>query len=281
MKKLLITVLVLAIIIVAGFAGSQYLKSRPVPVKSALSSKGTIIEYVSASGQIQAQSSLGVFSPASGKITKVYVGQGDWVDEDDKIIKIEDYGKVKSPMDGTVVNMDWSKDDYITRGKQIATIADLSPVYTIAQVDESDIGKVKVGQPTKVDLDSYPDAKVRGAVSSISMISSKTTSGGTAFPVKIKITSVKGAKIRLGMSADVEIEVARKTDVVKVPIEAVDSRNGKDVVIIIEGGKARMKTVEIGLSTEDDYEALKGVAAGEKLAVSNLNILKNGSNVAE
>lgn len=281
MKRIIVALLILGVLFAGGYAGVQYMKSRPVEIKSAAAKKGTIVEYVSASGQIEPNSLIKVSSPANGKVKEVYVKQGEWVDEDDKIVKIEDYGKVKSPMDGTIVEIDPAEGDYTYRGKTLATIADLSPVYLVVKVDESDISKIKASQRANVAFDSYPDAKVVGSVLSIGMISTRTEGGGTAFPVKVKIVSNRGAKIRLGMSADIEIAVARKVDVVKTPIESVDSRDGKDVVFIITGDKVQMKTVAIGLSTDSDYEVTSGIKAGEKVAISKLDLLKNGSRVDE
>ncbi|MDI6891678.1 MAG: efflux RND transporter periplasmic adaptor subunit [Actinomycetota bacterium] len=158
-------------------------------------------------------------------------------------------------------------------------LATMDEIQVKADVDEVDIGRVKVGQSANIIMDAYPARVLKGKVVEIALASSTTKGGGIAFPVKILISSVEGVDLRLGMSADVDILVDTKEDVVKVPVESVVRRDGKDLIFVVEDSIAGMRQVELGLSNEDFYEVKKGIKAGERVVTRGASKLKGGERV--
>ncbi|MDI6689542.1 MAG: efflux RND transporter periplasmic adaptor subunit [Actinomycetota bacterium] len=167
----------------------------------------------------------------------------------------------------------------ITQGQSIFTIYDLSKIYFAADVDETDIALVEVGQLAQVALDAYPGMTFKGRVSEISATSKITQTGGTAFSVKIELepTSIP---LRIGMNGSTDIIESRKKNVLTVPYEAVVRRRGERVVFVVEDSIVRMRDVTTGISTETSYEIIRGLGEGERVAISGLKKLRDGSRVS-
>ena len=104
-------------------------------------------------------------------------------------------------------------------GSLLATIADMDMVHVETNVDEVDIGKVKVEQTAKITADAYPDDSFSGEVIRISPLG-KTQQNVTTFNVIVRVRNM-GGKLKAGMSASVDIEVFNRKSVVLVPNEAL------------------------------------------------------------
>ncbi|MFA5866934.1 MAG: efflux RND transporter periplasmic adaptor subunit [Actinomycetota bacterium] len=156
----------------------------------------------------------------------------------------------------------------------LMTIADMNPTYVIASVDETDISKIKVAQKAEMVLDAYPTKKLKGDIKEIGVVATTTATGGTAFPVKIQVTQAKNVDLRLGMSADVEVIVETKEDALRVPVTAVTTDNGKDIVYVVKNNVAEKTTVKLGLLSGEYYEVLGGLTEGDEVVVKGLDLLK-------
>ncbi len=116
-------------------------------------------------------------------------------------------------------------------GTLMATIADMNEVYVLTNVDEVDIGKVKVGQQATVIADAYPDARFSGRVERIAP-QGTTQQTVTTFTVIVRVQN-RGGVLKAGMTATVDIEIYNERNVLLVPSEAlVDPRSqqGKDLM---------------------------------------------------
>ncbi len=104
-------------------------------------------------------------------------------------------------------------------GTLLATIADMEQVHVETNVDEVDIGKVKVGQRAKVVADAFPDESFWGEVIRIAPLG-KTLQNVTTFNVIVLVKN-NGLRLKAGMSASVDIEIFNRQNVVLVPNEAL------------------------------------------------------------
>jgi HlyD family secretion protein len=278
-KKWLIALIVIALIAGGGWWYLKTLKSKPIKVETVVVEKRDLNETVSGSGLIQPDRQVDLLPPVADEIEKVYVKEGDVVEEDDKVIKLKNAGKLKTSIDGKVIQLNAAIGQTAVPGKPLLVIADFDPAYFVANIDESDISKVSPGQKAEIVLDAYPGKTLLGEVSEIGFVSQQTTGAGTAFPVKIRLTDSKGVTLRLGMNGDVDITVGVKKAVVAVSLDAVTTRNGKDTVFLVENKKVKGRHVTLGLATNDYYEVTKGLNEGEKVVVKNLAKLKGGERV--
>lgn len=148
------------------------------------------------------------------------------------------YGKttITSPIDGTVVQLNVELGEVVVTGTMnnpgsvIMTVADMSQMEVEAQVDESEVKDIAVGQPVEIQVDAIPNQKFTGVVSQVgnaAVSSSSLSATGSAasvnYLVRVRINE-KSNLLRSGMSANVEITTANKKDILVVPIQSVVMR---------------------------------------------------------
>jgi multidrug efflux pump subunit AcrA (membrane-fusion protein) len=110
----------------------------------------------------------------------------------------------------------------VTGGTLLCTIANMSEVYVVADVDETDIGKVEVEMPASINADAFPDMKLDGRVLRIAPLA-KVEQNVTMFEVTTLVDNSE-ALLKAGMNATVEVIMARADDVLLIPAKAVTMR---------------------------------------------------------
>jgi len=209
--------------------------------------------------------------------------------------------EVKAPIDGTVTAVPIKVGETAVAsatgiaGSSLMTIADVGSIMAEVNVDEADIARVGVGQQAKVFPAAYPDQPVSGRVESVAMAPKSTLgaaqSQGRSYVVKLRLEDPKLA-LRSGMTCRVEIVVGSSAARPAVPIQAVmseeiaakDKDNNKDkdksqvrntsYVFVVQDGKVKKTTVELGLSDDTNQEVTKGLAAGQTIAVGPGRLLR-------
>jgi membrane fusion protein, macrolide-specific efflux system len=172
---------------------------------------------------------------------------------------------VIAPINGTVIVRGIEPGQTAQTTAAILVLSDRLIVK--ADVDETDIGRVKEGQRVIISLDAYPDVKVNGRVDLIEY-ESKTVNNVTMYEVNIIPESVP-AVYRSGMTADVSIIEKAKEDVLLVPTDALVAENGNFYLWITTGsGKnPRKHAIKIGMSDDQNTEVLSGLNANDSIAV--------------
>jgi HlyD family secretion protein len=178
------------------------------------------------------------------------------------------YTTVNSPMDGTVSalsvqigSMVQSGVGGFSGGTTIMTLSDLSRIFVLATVDQSDIGGVKLGQAARVEVDSFPDRQFTGQVVRIAT-TGVNTSNVVTFEVKVEVTDKEKNLLRPQMTGTVTIVQDQRPNVLVVPTAAVEHRNGQTFVKMV-GGQER--AVKLGLEGNDSVEVVSGLAEGDKV----------------
>lgn len=190
--------------------------------------------------------------------------------------------KVFAPMDGVVASRDIQVGQIISSptsnvggGTTLMVLSDLSRIFVIASVDESDIGEVKVGQPAAVTADAFPDLEFRGEVVRIAT-EGKSVSNVVTFDVKIEVLSKDKDRLKPGMTANVEIIASESENALLIPSEAVEGVGGKKFVLVpVQGQKPESRAVETGINDGVQTEVLSGLADGESVVVSKGQIKSN------
>jgi HlyD family secretion protein len=133
---------------------------------------------------------------------------------------------VRSPIDGIVLDKPVDEGQVImgglntvSGGTTIVTIADMSRVYVYANIDEVDVGKIKLGQEAVIVADAFPDEKFIGKVLRIDPLA-KVEQNVTRFPVVIEVPNPK-YRLLAGMNATVTITVYDDPNALVVPVEAL------------------------------------------------------------
>ena len=141
---------------------------------------------------------------------------------------------------------------------------------------ESDIGKVKVGQPATVSVSSMEGTELAGRVTKVDVLPSEGSSGGVVeYPATITLTqNAKG--VRPGMSASAEVVVEQVEGAVSVSSEAVTSGPGGGSVTVLEHGKEVERSVTTGLKGDETTQILSGVAAGDTVVLPEITAAAGG-----
>jgi RND family efflux transporter MFP subunit len=156
------------------------------------------------------------------------------------------------------------------------TVYELSSTYFSAEVDETDIAKIKPGLKSVISLDAFAGDSFNAKVNRISPLAVLTTSGGTAFPVYIPIDGT-GKPVRIGMQGNADIKISEIADAVTIPIEALFDEGGKSYVYIVGSDSKLKKTqVTVGTLTDTRAQIKSGVKVGDTVALSGTVKLTDG-----
>jgi len=136
------------------------------------------------------------------------------------------YSVITSPIDGVVVSRDYDVGQTVAASFQAPTLftiaEDLTRMQLACDVDEADIGQVKLGQPVRFSVDSYPEREFSGQVAQI-RLSPKVANNVVTYPVIVEVENPDLALLP-GMTAEVHIQVAQAVDVLRVPAAALRFR---------------------------------------------------------
>ncbi|HYS54598.1 MAG TPA: efflux RND transporter periplasmic adaptor subunit [Thermoanaerobaculia bacterium] len=206
---------------------------------------------------------------------------------------------VIAPMDGTVLTKNIEIGESITSGVSsfnagtiLFTVADVTKMIVKAGVNEVDIGKIRVGMPVKVTLDAYPKISFAGRIDRIApavRIEDKVH----LFDVEVRLDA-QGRELRSGMTANIEMIGEKKAKVLTVPVESVFQRDEGEIVYVKKKLDAKAmaeaskkpkdegkidkdawkkffdkRVVVTGLSDNAHVEILKGLKAGEEIALED------------
>src|SRR5687768_16779829 len=136
------------------------------------------------------------------------------------------YTKIASPIDGIVVDRQYDVGQTVAASFQAPTLfsiaQDLTKMQVQADVDQSDIGAVKVGQPARFTVDAYPDEEFRGRISQI-RLNALVNQNVVSYPVMIEVPN-PDERLRPQMTANVTFDVATVNDVLRIPNAALRFR---------------------------------------------------------
>ncbi len=159
-------------------------------------------------------------------------------------------------------------------------LSQLSRLKMEVSFSESDIGKVKAGQPATVSVSSMEGTELAGRVTKVNVLPSEASSSGVVeYPATITITqSAKG--VRAGMSASAEVVVEQVSNALSVTSEAISSGPGGGSVTVLEDGKEVEHNVTTGLKGDETTQILSGVKAGETVVLPEITAAAGGEGPA-
>jgi len=179
------------------------------------------------------------------------------------------FTRLEAPFGGIVAEVSTEVGEWITPsppGVPIPPVIDLldpRSVYVSAPIDEIDAERVAVGMPVRVTVDSRPDAVLAGRVSRIAPYVLDQLEQNRTVEVEVELEGPV-AGLLPGTSADVEIVLDRRDDVLRVPASAV---GGGGSVLVLADGVLQERTVRTGLRSWDWVEVLEGLEDGEPVVV--------------
>jgi len=186
------------------------------------------------------------------------------------------YTTITSPIDGIILSRDVEVGDAVSSilvlgssATLIMTLGDTSEVYVKGKVDESDIGKVYMGQPARIKVESFKDKTFNGKVTKISPMGVEKDNV-TTFEVRVSINN-PGGELKAAMTANAEIILEEHKNVLQIPEGSIlyDKDKKASVEIPDEKGKEgkRKIAVNIGISNGAKTELLSGLKEGDQVVL--------------
>jgi HlyD family secretion protein len=181
---------------------------------------------------------------------------------------------ITSPIDGVVLSRDTEVGSAVSSiltqgsgGTLIMTLGDLDEVYVKGKVDESDIGRVYLGQPARITVESFKDQKFAGKVTKISPMGVEKDNV-TTFEVRVSISN-ESHKLRALMTANAEVILEERKGVLTIPEGAVLYAKNKATEVEIsdpasETGKRRIP-ITVGISNGARTQVIKGLGEGQQV----------------
>ena len=278
-----------AIVLAAGFFffRSSFDGKSKVSYREYRPEIGAIRQMVSTTATIKPQNRLEIKSPVGGRIDRILVEEGEFVkkgqvlalvssteraalldaatqkgqSEIDYWNKVYNQTALISPIDGQVIVSSLNPGQTITTSDAVLVLSDRLIVQ--ADVDETDIGNVKVGQKARISLDAYPGIRVDGVVDHI-YYESTLVNNVNIYHVDILPVEVPEV-FRSGMSANIDIVINEKENVLTLPLVAVRSQNGRSFVLMRAAApdSVRRVPVRLGLQDESNVEIESGLSASD------------------
>jgi macrolide-specific efflux system membrane fusion protein len=265
-----------------GRGGDRDEELRPVVVQL-----GAVEEIVEATGEVVPFKRVVISPPFSGRIEEILADEGDvvhpgdilaWMSSSDRAA-ILDAARAKGPGEyehwkeaykptpivapraGVIILNNVVAGQAVGGSTVVYALSDR--LIVLAAVDESDIGRIRLGMRARINLDAYPDSMVTGRVINI-LYEGRNISNVITYGVKVRLDTVP-PHFRSQMSANVSFVVSRNEQAVVVPEAAVrpDPRGGFFVLAAGRRGRPSPRPVKTGIETEGKVQILSGVEPGE------------------
>jgi RND family efflux transporter MFP subunit len=178
---------------------------------------------------------------------------------------------IASPMDGIVLRRDGEIGEIAEPGQILFRVGVPRPLQVVAEVNEEDIPRVSVGQAVLLRTDAFAGRRLDGKVREITPMGD-----AAARTYRIRIALPEDTPLHVGMSAEANIVTRERTGALLVPADAVVGSQ----VLIVEGGRARRRQVEIGMRGTRSVEILSGLGEDERVASPAPAGLADGSRVS-
>jgi len=181
---------------------------------------------------------------------------------------------VRSPIAGIITEKHAIVGELSDPSKSLYTVADLSSVWVMVDINEKDLAKVRKGQAAIVTVGAFPDQKLKGRITYIADLVDEATR-----TVKARVAVANpGRKLKPEMFATVELALpANAAPALAVPEEALQEVDGKKVLFVVDdkGVEFEPRKVELGRAAGGMVEIVSGLKEGERYALKGSFILKS------
>ncbi|MCX5712242.1 MAG: efflux RND transporter periplasmic adaptor subunit [Candidatus Omnitrophica bacterium] len=294
MSKIKFFVIAVIILIVAGLIFLKF-KGKSSPKESTqefVPTIGAIQSVISTTGTVLPKNRLQIKPPVNGRIESILAVEGQdvklgetlaWMSSTERAALLdaargqseeklkywqEAYKPIAllAPINGQVIVATTQPGQTVTTSEAVVVLSD--QLIVRAQVDETDIGKIRLGQEAIIVLDAYPDKKIKAGVEHI-YYESQTVNNVTIYNVDLLPKEVPQF-FRSGMNATVDFIEKSKDDALLVPVEAVH-KDKKEAFVLLKSdqGKEPVKQmIQLGMTDDKNYEVISGLTINDRIVIN-------------
>ncbi len=183
---------------------------------------------------------------------------------------------IRAPVDGVLISRSVEAGDVVQPGRELLTLAPAGDTQIIVQIDERNLSQLALGQKALASADAYPG---RRFACELVYINPGIDALRGSVEVRLRVPDPPDT-LRQDMTVSVDIEVARRSQAVVAPIEAVrDATTSRPWVLALRDGRAVRVPVKIGLHGDGRLEMLEGLAPGDALIPASYGMVAAGRRV--
>ena len=300
MNKKFKIILISAVILVVGiFVVSKFKPKTSTEnnIKEVMIIRGSIQTFISTTGTVLPKNRLEVRPPVGGRIESILVKEGQkvkagdtlaWMSSTERAALLdaargqgdqklkywqEAYKPIAllAPIDAEVIVATTQPGQTVTTLDAVIVLSDALIVR--AQVDETDIRKIKLGQKAQIILDAYPDTKINATVEHM-YYESQTVNNVTIYPVDLVCESIPDF-FRSGMNTTINFIENSKEGILLIPAEAVYRNREESFVLLKKEGQNGLieQPVRLGITDDKFIEVVSGVSLNDMVAIKNKKFL--------
>ena len=304
-KKLKLGLIITGVLIVTVFIVMKFKPKEDAGdiIKEIIPTRGRIQTIISTTGTVLPKNRLEIKPPVGGRIESILVKEGQkikvgqtlaWMSSTERAALLdaargqgaeqlkywqETYKPIAllAPIDAEVIVATTQPGQTVTTADAVVVLSD--QLIARAQVDETDIGKVKLGQKALILLDAYPDTKINAAVEHI-YYESKTVNNVTIYEVDL-IPEKIPEFFRSGMNTTINFIEKSKDGILFIPVEAVYKDKEENFVLIKKEGQVEssVQKVSLGITDDKNVEIVSGVDEKDILILKNKKFVLPKSDV--
>lgn len=270
------------------------------PLEIARVVRGNVLAELPTTGDVTPRNRLEIKPPVSGRIEQVLVEEGwhvrkgqvlAWMSSSERAALLDaareqgtkevkywqDIYKpapIVAPLTGFIIKKIAQPGQYFTVGDIALVMADRLIVE--AQVDETDIGRINVGQKADIILDAYPDKTIEGYVEQIAF-ESDTINNVIIYRVKVLPFFVP-RYFKSGMSAKVNFTMDERKNVLALPLSAVKKKGKRSYVFVKNNGDYKPLQVQTGLENNEIVEIVSGLSVGDEVVIPTAKMVQDTLN---
>ncbi len=269
MKKAIKYLVIIAVIAVAAFGIIRMNKESNSSYTEEIARTQDISAYYTFSGNLSAKSSKTVTATAKTNVKEILFSEGDTVKKNDIIVRLTNGNTLRSPMDGTISNLNIEEGDEITIGQAVFRVADYDHPEIIFMVDEYDRPALTVGQ--EVDVTILSTGKT--FIGTVAKIAQEATVSGDMAYYEVKLTLEPDADLVMGLSCEIRVLSKSVQNVTTLPVDAIQyDSDGKPFVYCYNRSNEVIKQdVTLGISNGTIIEIVSGIRSGETVLVPAKN----------
>ncbi|MCX7994355.1 MAG: efflux RND transporter periplasmic adaptor subunit [candidate division WOR-3 bacterium] len=286
MKKFLIIIIIILVIGIAlrltlvKSRGSVSVEKTPISVEVVRVTRDDVKKTCSIVGMIIADKTIQVFPEAVGRVTKIFVREGNYVHKGDKIISLKnetvgfefEEAFVTAPISGTIAKILVDIGSTVAPQVPVAMIVDVSRIKVNFNAPEIEAQCFRVNTPITIKLDAIPEKDFKGYISEISPVVDPITK-----TVGVKgVVESGGVSLKPGMTARISIKLNEKKGVIAVSQDALIDNT---VFVVRQDSTAERRPVKIGLVGDDLVEITEGLNENEMVIVMGQQRLAGGEKV--
>lgn len=266
-------------------------KKPEPPLQKVKAAIGSIKAQLPATGSVEPRNRLEIKPPVAGRVDQVLVAEGQsvqkgeilaWMSSSDRAALLDaarakgeqevkywqDVYKptpIVAPLNGFIIQRAVEPGQSFSTSDTILVMADYLIVK--AQVDETDIGSIRLGQKVNIELDAFQGKIIPASVEHIAY-ESKVVSNVTIYEVNVLPKQVPSF-FRSGMSATVNFIMEEKENVLEIPINAVSKVGERSYVFIEKNSEKTPEPIQIktGLENSLNVEVVEGLTAGQEIII--------------